>query len=162
MKIKEFLTIRAILILATFLLGFSFSASAAQQQPGFGLGRALKNGLGHLLTPGGRMAIETEHDNLMFAVEQLFRESRLDADALGRGSEVVVYCVTGQTRKLSTVMVFEQTRRGLSLKELTRAGNVVFSGGRRRVSRVRAATELNYARNVELPHTSELIQVRHA
>ncbi len=161
MTIKVNYLIRAAMGLVGLSLFLGSSSEAfAGKRGGPGFAKSLQNSVGYFFNTGGKLALEIEHDDLMSAIEVLFRESRFDPRGLSRGSEVVIYCVSGRSEELSSVLVLEQTRRGLTLKELIRAGNVIFKEGRRQVHAAQAVAELNYAYKIEMPHTRERIEVK--
>tara|TARA_R110002096_G_scaffold4501_18_gene21167 strand:+ start:2553 stop:3041 length:489 start_codon:yes stop_codon:yes gene_type:complete len=151
----------ALFMVATLLVASTIGVSAAQR-PRLGLGNALKTSAGYLFNAGGTMTVQAEKADFMHAIRHLLHNNRIDARTLRPGAQVTVYCVTGRSERLKTVMVFEQTRRGLCLKELNRSGNQIFANGRRKVSSARAATELSYAHNIELQSTGEWIEIRQA
>lgn len=160
MKFKAGISARVALVLAAFLVLASAIDTSAANRPRLGLGGALKNGAGYLFNAGGKMTVQAEKSDFMHTIQHLLHTNQIDPRTLYPGATVTIYCVTGRSEKLKTVMVLEQTRRGLCLKELNRSGNLIFANGRRQVSHSRAATELAYVRNVELHTTGEWFEVR--
>ncbi|MEM1294264.1 MAG: hypothetical protein AAGH89_02795, partial [Verrucomicrobiota bacterium] len=150
----------AALVLAAFLFLASTLDASAANRPRLGLGNALKNGAGYLFNGGGTLTVQSEKSDFMHSIAHLLRANQIDSRTLQPGATLTIYCVTGRSERLKTVMVFEQTRRGLRLKELNRSGNQIFANGRRKVSHSRAATELSYAHNVELHTTGEYFEIR--